>query len=61
METIHVITVGVRWTVPLANWAELSCLGITTKREQLPAQRAMAREAIKHLNIIVRQYRKLSC
>ena len=58
--TVHVVTVGVRGTVPLANRAELSCLGITTRKEQLPVQRAMAREAIKHLNIIVRQYRKLS-
>eukprot|EP00959_Pyramimonas_sp_CCMP1952_P324191 6785074-Pyramimonas_sp.AAC.3 len=65
VETVHVITVGVRGrTVPLANRAELGCLvvvGITTKKEQLPAQRAMAsRKAIKHLNIIVHQYRKLS-
>ena len=52
--TVHVVTVGVRGTVPLANRAELSCLGITTRKEQLPVQRAMAREAIKHLNIIVR-------
>ena len=60
MGTVHVVTVGVRGTVPLANRAELSCLGITTRKEQLPVQRAMAREAIKHLNIIVRQYRKLN-
>ena len=58
--TVHVVTVGVRGTVPLANRTELSCLCITTRKEQLPVQRAMAREAIKHLNIIVRQYRKLS-
>ena len=52
---------GVRGTVPLANREELSCLGITTRKEQLPVQRAMAREAIKHLNNIVRQqYRKLN-
>ena len=38
----------------------LACLGITAKKEQLVAQRAMAREAIRHLNIIVRQYRKLN-
>ena len=38
----------------------MGCLGITTRKEQLPVQRAMAREAIKHLNIIVRQYRKLN-
>eukprot|EP00959_Pyramimonas_sp_CCMP1952_P439351 9197394-Pyramimonas_sp.AAC.1 len=43
----------------LANRAELSCLGITTRKEQ-PVQKAMAREAIKHINIIVRQYRKLN-
>eukprot|EP00959_Pyramimonas_sp_CCMP1952_P248910 5203444-Pyramimonas_sp.AAC.1 len=36
------------------NRAELGCLGITTRRkEQLPVQRAMAREAIKHLNNII--------
>eukprot|EP00976_Prorocentrum_cordatum_P054209 1093564-Prorocentrum_minimum.AAC.1 len=34
---VHVVTVGVRGTVPLANRAdELSCLGITTRKEQLP-------------------------
>ena len=60
MDTVHVVTVGVRGTVPLANRAELACLGITAKKEQLVAQRAMAREAIRHLNIIVRQYRKLN-
>ena len=60
MGTVHVVTVGVRGTVPLTNRTELSCLGITTRREQLPVQRALAREAIKHLNIIVRQYRKLN-
>ena len=62
VDTVHVVTVGVRGTVPLANKAELGCLGITTKKEQLVTQRAMAREAIiRHLNIIiVRQYRKLS-
>eukprot|EP00976_Prorocentrum_cordatum_P088074 1187164-Prorocentrum_minimum.AAC.2 len=60
VETVHVVTVGVRGTVPLANRAELGCcLGITTKKEQLPVQRAMAREAVRHLNIIVRQFRKL--
>ena len=57
VDTVHVVTVGVRGTFPVANMAELGCLGITTKREKLPTQRAMAREAIKHLHIIVRQYR----
>eukprot|EP00959_Pyramimonas_sp_CCMP1952_P036495 763899-Pyramimonas_sp.AAC.2 len=58
VDTVHVVTVGVRGTVPLANRAELGCLGITTRKEQLPVQRAMAREAIKHLNIIVRQWQE---
>eukprot|EP00959_Pyramimonas_sp_CCMP1952_P466549 9490133-Pyramimonas_sp.AAC.1 len=60
VDTVHVVIVGVRGTIPLANTAELSCLGITTRKEQLPVQRAMARKAIKHLDIIVHQYRKLS-
>ena len=45
--TWDVVTVGVRGTVPLANKAELGCLGITTKKEQLVTQRAVAREAIR--------------
>eukprot|EP00959_Pyramimonas_sp_CCMP1952_P058978 1231864-Pyramimonas_sp.AAC.1 len=56
----HVVTAGVRGTVPNSNKAALGCLEITTKREQHPVQRAIAREAMRHLNIIVRQYRKLS-
>eukprot|EP00959_Pyramimonas_sp_CCMP1952_P065010 1357186-Pyramimonas_sp.AAC.1 len=56
----HVVTVGVREAMSLSNRAALGCLGVTTKKEQLPIQRAMAREAIRHLNILVRQYGKLN-
>ena len=58
-DTIHVITVGVRATVPRRNDEELRALGIIDDKERHKTQRALARQAGKHFNVIIRQYRKL--
>ena len=56
--TIHVITVGVRATVPLRNAEVLKCLGVVEKSIK-EVQSSMTRVAAAHLNRIVPQYRKL--
>ena len=57
---VIVTTVGVRGTVPKANDESLRELGVAAKQERGRAQAGMAREAIRHLNRIVRQYRILA-
>eukprot|EP00959_Pyramimonas_sp_CCMP1952_P394218 8260221-Pyramimonas_sp.AAC.3 len=53
-DEVTVTTVGVRGTVPLANGGALERLGVTGKSVQREVQVRMAREAIRHLNRIVR-------
>ena len=57
---VIVTTVGVRGTVPKANDESLQALGVAGRRERGEAQARMAREAVRHLNRIVRQYRILA-
>ena len=57
--TVHVITVGVRATVPTRNVEVLQSLGIKEKQAQQKVQASMARVAAAHLNRIVPQYRRL--
>ena len=57
--TVHVITVGVRATVPTRNIEVLEKLGIRDKPAQQKVQSSMARIAATHLNRIVPQYRRL--
>ena len=59
-DEVTVTTVGVRGTVPLANAGALERLGVKGKSVQREVQVRMAREAIRHLNRIVRQYRILT-
>ena len=56
--TVHVITVGVRATVPIRNVEVLENLGIKdNKPTQQKVQASMTHVAAAHLNIIVPQYR----
>ena len=57
---LHVITVGVRGTVPTRNHDVLERLGIAARADRRKAQAELARESIRHLNIIVRQFRVLT-
>jgi hypothetical protein len=58
--TVHVITVGVRATVPiLRNVEVIKSLGIKEKPAQQKVQASMAHVAAAHLNRIVPQYRRL--
>jgi hypothetical protein len=57
--TVHVITVGVRATVPIRNVEVLENLGIKDKPAQQKVQASMAHVAAAHLNRIVPQYRRL--
>ena len=57
--TVHVITVGVRATVPTRNIGVLDDLGIKDKTSQQKVQLSMAHIAAAHLNRIVPQYRRL--
>ena len=57
---VVVTTVGVRGTVPKANDTALRELGVHERTTRRRVQIAMAREAIVHLNRIVRQYRILT-
>ena len=59
--TVHVITVGVRATVPIRNVEILENLGIKDKPAQQKVQASMAHVAASHvhLNRIVPQYRRL--
>ena len=59
-DEVSVTTVGVHGTVPLANEGALERLGVTGKSIQREVQVRMAREAIRHLNRVVRQYRILT-
>ena len=59
-DEVIVTTVGVRGTVPLANDEALQKLGVHEKATRRWVQTAMARDAIIHLNRIVRQYRILA-
>ena len=56
---MHVITVGVRATVPIRNVEVLTSLGIKEKPAQQKVQANMAHVAATHLNRIVPQYRRL--
>ena len=56
---VHVITVGVRATVPIRNVEVLKSLGIIEKPAQQKVQASMAHIAASHLNRIVPQYRRL--
>jgi hypothetical protein len=57
--TVHVITVGIRATVPIRNVEVLKSLGIIEKTAQQKVQASMAHIAASHLNRIVPQYRRL--
>ena len=57
--TVHVITVGVRATVPTRNVEVLENLGVKDKPAQQKVHASMAHIAAAHLNIIVPQYRRL--
>jgi hypothetical protein len=57
--TVHVITVGVRATVPIRNAEVLKSLGIKEKPAQQKVQASMAHVAATHLNRFVPQYRRL--
>jgi ribonuclease HI len=57
--TVHVITVGVRATVPIRNVEVLKSLGIIEKPAQQKVQASMTHVAAAHLNRIVPQYRRL--
>ena len=57
--TVHVITVGVRATVPTRNIGVLENLGIKDKTSQQKVQTNMAHIAAAHLKRIVPQYRRL--
>jgi hypothetical protein len=57
--TVHVVTVGVRATVPIRNVEILKSLGIKEKPAQQKVQASMAHVAATHLNRIVHQYRRL--
>ena len=59
-DEVSVTTAGVRGTVPLANEGALERLGVTGKSVQREVQVRMAREAIRHLNRVVRQHRILT-
>ena len=59
-DKVTVTTVGFRGTVPVANEGALEILGVTGKSVQREVQVRMAREAVRHLNRIVRQYRILT-
>ena len=57
--TVHVITVGVRATVPIRNVEVLKSLSIKEKPAQQKVQASMAHVAATHLNRIVPQFRRL--
>jgi hypothetical protein len=57
--TVHVITVGVRATVPIRNAEVLKSLGIKEKPAQQKVQASMAHVAATDLNRIVPQYMRL--
>ena len=57
--TVHVITVGVRATVPIRNVEVLENLGVKDKPAQQKVQANMAHIAAAHLPRIVPQYRRL--
>jgi hypothetical protein len=57
--TVHVVTVGVRATVPIKNIEVLKSLGILEKPVQKKVQSAQVHVAAAHLNRIVPQYRRL--
>jgi hypothetical protein len=57
--TVHVITVGVRATVPIRNVEVLESLGIKENSAQQKVQASMTHIAAAHLNRIVPQYRRL--
>ena len=57
--TVHVITIGVRATVPTRNVEVLESLGVRDKQAQQKVQASMAHVAAAHLNRIVPQYRRL--
>jgi hypothetical protein len=56
---VHVITVGVRATVPIRNVEVLKSLGIKEKPAWQKVQASMTHVAAAHLNRIVPQYRRL--
>ena len=57
--TVHVITVGVRATVPTRNAEVLRNLGIIKKSDQQHTQSKLVHVAAAHLNRIVPHYRRL--
>ena len=59
ISTVHVITVGVRASVPIRNVKVLKSLGIVENTAQQKVQACMAHIAASHLNRIVPQYRRL--
>jgi hypothetical protein len=57
--TVHVITFGVRATVPIRNVEVLKSLGLIEKTAQQKVQSSMAHIAASHLNRFVPQYKRL--